>query len=92
MKIPKKLILLGEIYDIKLVTQNQMNKLDGDTDTLGWLCPKERKIYIVDDDEKENTFWHELGHYFLQVFGYKDNEQGASAFGEYITNILKQIK
>lgn len=92
MKIPKKLNLICETYDIKLISQKQMNKIDKDKDTLGYLLPDKRVIYIVNDKEQEDTFWHELGHYFIQRIEAKDNEASAQLFSDFVRGILEQLK
>ena len=94
MKIPEKLILFAEEYKILSMTQEQMNKLDGDKDTEGMIIPKKKLIILVNNKkiDKEEVLWHEIGHYFLSTFGYKDNEQGAEAFAGLIIGINNQLK
>jgi len=91
MKIPNELILFGEIYKIRRLTQKQMNKLDDDK-SQGIIIPKKQLILLVDNKDMEETFWHEIGHYFLMTFEYKDNEQGAEAFGKLVFSILNQMQ
>ena len=91
-KIPKQLNLICETYDIKIVSQKEMNKIDKDKDTLGLILPAKKTIYIVDDKTKEDTLWHELGHYFIQTIGAKDNEASAQLFSDFVRGIFEQLK
>lgn len=91
MKIPDKLLLNCEEYEVLKVTQKQMNELNGEKDTEGMIIPKKRVIILVDAEDIEETLWHELGHYFLKTFGYKDNEQGAEAFSQLVRSVNEQL-
>ena len=91
MKIPKKLKLFEEVYKIKKITQKQMDKLDKEI-IEGLFLPDKKQFIFVNNKNIEDTFWHEIGHYFFQTFGYKDNEQNAQIFSEFIRSIIKQIK
>ena len=93
MKIPKRLTLFGEEYNIKLVSQEQMNKLTRDHGTLGHMEPFKREIHLVKNDkELTNTFWHEIGHYYNQTIIGQDNETLANSFAQLITEVNRQLK
>ena len=95
MKIPNKLILFCEEYTIKIVTRKEIDKLEKDGDSQGVLNPFKKEIVISDDVNKEDVFWHEIGHYFAQITGKcgkDDNETHAQIFSELIRGILKQLK
>ncbi len=95
--IPNKIILIGEIYSVKKVTQEEMdNKFDGDGEkgTLGKIIPKDKIIYLVkdqDEEDQENTFFHELGHYFNVHYCIKDSEAMAQAIAEFWQKINGQM-
>jgi Zn-dependent peptidase ImmA (M78 family) len=92
MKKSKKIILLGEIFTIHYVTAKQIKKLANDNDEMqGYMNPAKKQILVVDDDDAENTLWHELGHYFGQVIIGEDNEAQANAFSTFVTTVLHQL-
>lgn len=98
MKIPNKLILFCEEYQIKIIPKKEMLKLDKEKkDTQGMITlnstNKEKIIYIVESDkeEMEDIFWHEIGHYFAYITETKDNEPFAQNFSHLIRGVLKQL-
>jgi hypothetical protein len=93
IKIPKKIILFGEIYTIHLVNKMQIKTMSGeDEELLGYLNPGKKQILLVNDEEVQNTFLHELGHYFAQTIIGTDNEATANAFATFVEGIINQCK
>lgn len=91
IKIPPRLVLLGEEYEVKIITQEEMNKIDSSKDdTWGKLLPSKKLILVVNNENSYETFLHELGHYFNQYYGLEDNETSAEAFAQFIISINKQ--
>ncbi len=95
MKIPDKLILLGEeIKILKLKTEDLSCKKCGDT-MIGRYEQDNKKIYLSIDDE-ENTplqiLLHELGHYYSMYYGLGSGEFQAESFAKFVESIIKQLK
>lgn len=99
-KLPKKIYLLGEEYEIVYVSSKKIdayNKI-GDTkkpihriDAL--LSMKKKKIYIdkLIKKGREDVIWHELGHLFGIYYLRNYSEVFAHAFGNFIINCNKQL-
>ncbi|MCH7534140.1 MAG: hypothetical protein IH948_00040 [Bacteroidetes bacterium] len=96
MKFPKELHLSGETIKVKIVTQKQMNKMDKTRNsTWGRYFGEKREIYIVKlDDETHmwDTFWHEVGHWFLDHYSFRDSEINAQVFSDTVRTVMKQLK
>jgi len=95
MKLPNKLILFCEEYNVKIVSRKEMNRIEKDGDTQGVIDPNRKLIMIANDVNMEDVFWHEVGHYFASITGKcgrDDNEAHAQVFSELIRGILKQLK
>lgn len=74
------------------MTKQELNLfLDDGEDTLGYY-DGEGKIYYVNDEDKLNTIFHELGHYFFMKFGLSEEEFVAEAFANYVCSLFKQFK
>ncbi len=91
-KLPEKIILLGEVFNIDFDLKSQE---DG-----GFINFTDKVIQFnksldqgKDDDELRHVFWHELGHYFADYYELtEDTEIFADAFSKFIIKILKQLE
>lgn len=98
MKIPIKIILFCEEYEIRMVNLEQMKKIDKEEfdkiKTEGLIDMDKRIIYIrTDTASKEiDIFWHEIGHYFANITESQDNEAFAQSFSELVRGVQKQLK
>ena len=94
MKIPNKIILLGEEYEIRIVSKKDLECDKCGEEALAMICHDEKVIYISKDD-KENTILdlllHELGHYYSEYYGLGKNEAWAEAFAGFTKLIIKQL-
>jgi len=86
-KLPGKIILLGEIYDIKFEELK---------DCLGDITPEKKLIRLSpslknNPEELTYVFFHEIGHYFASLVGVKDDDPFASLYSYFLIAILKQL-
>ena len=85
--IPKKILLLSEVFKI------EFRDLD---EEVGFLN-LDNKTIILDNSLKNDAqnlrcvLWHELGHYFAKYYAIEDGEIFASAFSNFVNDILKQL-
>ncbi len=91
-KIPKKLVLLGQTFNIKFVKRVDIN----DENCFATINFKKRIIKVsikIKDDRTylEGVLFHELGHYFANYYNIEDGEIFAEAFSKFIVNIINQI-
>jgi len=91
MKLPKTINLFCETYEIKVVTQEEMSKIDK-TEPWGLLIPSKKQIILLENEDMIDTFWHEIGHYFANITSSKDSEAFAQSFSELVRGVYSQIK
>lgn len=90
MKLPKKLILLGEIYTIEkgVVDDDSVAEIDYEEKTITFDLEKiEENNQVL-----EEVFWHELGHYFINYYDLPSSEVLAEAFSKFVINTKNQVK
>ena len=95
MKIPDKLILLGEEIQIIQLSKDDMKCRFCRDDWIGKYEPDKKIIYIATDSTDETPFQillHELGHYFSNYYGMGMGEFEAEAYAKFTESIFKQIK
>lgn len=88
LKLPRKIILLGEIYDIKFteLPEKDLGEIDYDDKVIKLSLSIKNK-----PGELEYVFYHELGHYLSHLVGIEDGEVFASLYSNFLISILKQI-
>lgn len=94
MKIPDKITLLGEDFEIIRVKKKELTCTACEEKCLGRIDPDTKEIFVAFDDEEEEEIeilLHELGHYYNRVFMGSDNEAGANSFGAFVYSIIKQL-
>jgi len=89
MKLPKQLILMGEIFKIK--TQGLFNESVAEIDNEEKTITFDLEEIKENDQSLEEVFWHELGHYFIDYYDLPNEETLAEAFAKFIINTKKQI-
>ena len=95
MKIPEKIILLGEEFKIKQVSKKDLECDKCGEDAIGMCMFEKKTIAIAIDDEEINpieTLFHELGHYFGQYVDGEKSEAFANTFAKYIQMIIEQLE
>ena len=99
-KLPKKIHLLGEEYEIVFVPSKKIDAYNKIGNTKkpsiridGNLSFVKKKIYLDENLKKrrEDIIWHELGHYFGEYYLRNRSEVFADAFANFIINCNKQL-
>ena len=88
-KLPKKIILLGEIYTIK---QEYLKDLVAEIRYWDKVIIFNLKRIAKLKIRLEEVFWHELGHYFFRYYGLDSNEQIIEAFAQFVVKMNNQLK
>ena len=95
MKIPNKLILLGEEIEIIQLPKDELTCSKCGEEMIGRYEEDTKKIYIAIDDE-ENTpfqiFLHEIGHYYSTYYGLGSGEFQAESYAKFTESIINQLK
>ena len=91
-KLPKKLVLLGDVYKViqtsKLKTPNSCAEIRFDEKVLAFDVKQTKELGM----SLEESFWHELGHYFARYYDLEYTEMMAQAFANFVCKINKQLR
>lgn len=99
-KLPKKIHLLGEEYEIVYVPSKKIdaynkigNRKKPSNRIDATLSLETKEIYIDKNIKKgrEYAIWHELGHYFGIYYLRNYSETFAHAFANFIISCNKQV-
>lgn len=84
-----KILLLGEVYDIKFVDleDEDLGEIDYDNKVIK-LSPSVKDK----PEELEYVFYHEIAHYFSHLAGIGDDECFASFYSYFLIAILNQVE
>ena len=91
MKIPQKLKIAGQIYEI---IERDRNEKDG-TDNLGTSRPYRNKIWIDSSQpqsQKESTFLHEIIEIINSLYRLELKESGICTLETALYQVLKDNK
>ena len=95
MKIPDKLILLGEEIEVIQLPKNELTCKTCEEECIGRYEPGKKRIFISNDDE-DNTplqiLLHELGHYYSMYYAIGEGEFPAESYAKFTESIIKQLK
>ena len=88
-KFPKKLILLGQKFNLefaKLADEDRCyGRINLHTNTIQFNKKLKKHPEIL-----ENVLFHELGHYFAVYYNLETSEIFSDAFSRFVTSILDQ--
>ena len=95
MKIPDKMILLGEEVEIIKLNKEELTCSKCGEDMIGRYEQDKGRIFISQNSE-DNTplqiLLHELGHYYSMYYGLGSGEFQAESFANFVESIIKQLK
>ena len=94
MKIPKRFMLLGTVYEVSCVP---VKDWEGEADEIGLFLSQQRQIAIRAGDQQimEHTFYHELVHAILTHMGEDKltrNERFVDMFGGLLHQAMTSSK
>lgn len=93
-KIPKKIELLGETYQIKQQAQQEFSCSYCGDSICGRLDWERKTIYLDVNSSVEpiDILLHELGHYFGDYYSIGDGEIFAEAFARFVKRVMEQLE